>query len=477
MITRLLAGFLLLLVNLIIFIDNINIMKKNFILTTILFASILASCNITSTTTDSNTDTSTTIDTSTDTKLSDSTSTSQGGNTTNTSTNTNTITTDEKDNYEQLTIKQVNELCNNIKENGDVNVQGSKKVSITGRMMFAESINCTQKGYLPSNAYKLFVYDETGYIYVGVNADRYNNVFSKYEYSNTAYYTFNGTINKYLGQNEVIMESYQWLGDVPSSLTNDVIKSFTSKINTMDEIYTLDSSLSLNNKGIAYSSVVAFEGKYVDKVENAVALFANGINVMRVHGSTKLNNNFNSVKTEEELSNSATYIIYGVLSVYNYIPEVQYLFSEKSENVVTYDLTKATKLSANELWKLTPDKDKLKTSHYKEYEEIAKEIHYFEGYVNFTNYGGKNYMVLTDTYVENNFTSSINESNGKALRINNEGETGLATIKDDQYSIFANLYVNNSSQKIRVYFTTYSYNTNHYWQIQIFNKFNIQTID
>ena len=449
-------------------------MKKQF-LSLILFLSLLTGCGQSS---------------------SNSEDTNQSGNTTTTtisntdsSNDTNTSTTTSNDSessssseqqivYEEMTIKEANELCNKIVLTEEVNNISETHVSITGRMMFAESINCTQKGYRSDNAYKLFVFDETGYIYVGINADRYNNVFSKYEYSDTSYYTFKGVLNNYLGQNELIMEDYVWEHNVPSNLNFDLLNSFAGTNKSMKEIYSLNNKLQVNNKGIAYGGIVSFEGKYIDKVENAVALFANEEYVMRVHGHSKLSNSFNSVKTEEELNNSKTYQVIGVLTMYNYIPEVQYLASKISSNNVNYNLEKATKITAKELWKLTPDKDKLKNSHYQEYENVAQQIHYFEGYVSYSFYSGKINMVLTDEYNENYFTSAINEQNAKALRINNESETGLNKQSDLLNTKFGAFYESeNGDKKIRIYFTTYGYNTNHYWQIQVLNTNNITVIE
>lgn len=451
-------------------------MKNKIILLTTLFATLLMGCNETSSsnqtsdisTGDSNSTSSTSENSTTNTS---DTSKEDGSN----SSTTSDISSEEKS-YVQMTIKQANQLCDEIIQNDEVNVTSEYYVSITGRMMFVESNNCTQKGYLSENQYKAFVFDETGYIYVGINAERYKNVFSKYEYLDTSYYTFKGVLNKYLGQNELIMEQYEWLNKVPSNLNFNTLKTFASDEKSMSEIYQLDSQLKLNNKGIAYGNVVMFKGKYIDKVENEIALFSNEEYVMRVHGHSKLNNNFNSVKTEEDLNNSYSYTIIGVLSMYNYVPEIQYLDSQICTDEINYNLEKATKLTANDLWKLKPDKDDLKDKHYQEYENVAQTIHYFEGYVNYSYYSNKYNMVLTDEYVEDYYNSALNEQNGKALRLNNENECGLSD-NDLQYSSFANFYLSeNGNQKIKVYFITHAYNTNHYWQIQIINRFNITII-
>ncbi|HBF68060.1 MAG TPA: hypothetical protein DDW20_01905 [Firmicutes bacterium] len=447
-------------------------MKKQ-ILSLILFLSLLTGCGHSS-----NDDAGTNSSQSSTTTISSLDSSTDDSSSSSINSSSSSSSSEEQKIYEKVTIKEANELCDKIVLTEEVNNVSNKYVSITGRMMFAESINCTQKGYRSDNAYKLFVFDETGYIYVGVNADRYNNVFSKYEYGDTSYYTFKGVLNNYLGQNELIMEDYVWEHSVPTNLNYDLLKSFTGSTKSMAEIYSLDNKLKVNNKGIAYGGIVSFEGKYVDKVENAVALFANEEYVIRVHGHSKLNNNFNSVKTEEELNNSKTYVVIGVLTMYNYIPEIQYLDSKISENNINYNLTKATKITAKELWKLTPDKDKLKNSHYQEYENVAQQIHYFEGYVSYSYYSGKINMVLTDEYNENYFNSALNEQNGKALRINNESETGLNKESDIANTKFGAFYESeNGDKKIRVYFTTYGYNTNHYWQIQILNVNNITVIE
>ena len=436
--------------------------------TILLLSALLCGCNVSSTT-----DETITIDKTTSETINSSSTTDSSSN--DSSSGTTTIS-EEETHYEVLTIKEVNKLCDEL-EGDEVNALGDKKVSITGRMMFAETINCTQKGYRDDNAFKLFVYDKTGYIYVGVNQDRYTNVFSKYEYSEDSYYTFNGTINKYLNQNEIIMESYEWLSNYNGdSVGLNEIKSFAGEAKTMEEIYTLDASLSLNKKGIAYSNVVAFDGKYIDKVENSIALFANGEYVMRVHGNNKLNNQFSSITNEETLNSSKSYRIYGVLTVYNYLPEVEFLMKEELEEKIDYTLNDKNLKTAESVWSVVPNKDKLLTNHYEEYEKLSQKIMCFEGYIATSLIASKVYNLLSDKELSSIINSNANEKANKVLRINNEGETGLTTEKDLSYSNFYTLHEENPSQKIKVYFVIHGYNTNGYYQIQIINRYSITNI-
>ena len=159
-------------------------MKINKLITICLAASLLCACG-----NGDDPSSSTSADpSSTDTSSS---SSSQSSSSSSSESTSESSSTSEPINYETVTISQANTYCDSIVEAADaVNTTGDKKVSITGRMMFAETNNCTQAGYLSTNLYKLFVFDGTGYIYVGVDTNKYNTVFSKYEYSDTSYYTF-----------------------------------------------------------------------------------------------------------------------------------------------------------------------------------------------------------------------------------------------------------------------------------------------
>lgn len=450
-------------------------MKINKLITICLAASLLCACG-----NGDDPSSSTSADpSSTDTSSS---SSSQSSSSSSSESTFDSSSTSEPINYETVTISQANTYCDSIVEAADaVNTTGDKKVSITGRMMFAETNNCTKAGYLSTNLYKLFVFDGTGYIYVGVDTNRYNTVFSKYEYSDTSYYTFKGTINKYLGSNEIIMDSYTWLSSYSGpTFDYSTLESLYPTRSTMSEIYNLNAAQKLNVKGNKLGEVVSFVGKYIDKVEASIALFADGKNVMRVHGDGKLNNQFfkSNDRTPEAIDSGKTYVIYCTLNMFDYVPEVQFLAAKEydGEPVVTYSTEGVTTLTANNVWSIIPNKDNLKNDHYVAYESMAQEIHYFEGYITYSNISNKLNMLLSDTAKTDGYNSAANEKAGKALRINNIGETALSSDIDIDNSTFAAVFTSKATAKIGIYFTTKSYNTNGYWQIQVLNRFDIKTI-
>lgn len=457
--------------------DN-GLMNKSKFLLLFLPVFVLASCG-------GNAESSTNSNSSNESNSSESTSNSENTNSSSSSSSSESTSssTSEEVTYEQVTIKKANDYCDEISVGtNNINTAGDKHISITGRMMFAEGINCTKTGYNSNNLYKLFVFDNTDYIYVGINETMYTNVFSKYEYSDTSYYTFKGVINKYLDQNELIMESYTWLSSYSGpEFGISKIKEFAGSVTSIDDIYSACQSSRMNLKGNVYKNVVSFKGKYIDKVENSLALFANGKKVMRVHGNSKLNNRFSksSDRTKEAIDSGKTYTIYGVIALYDYVPEIEYLGSEEvtvASEEVTYSLSGVTALTASNVWNIIPDKDSLKDSHYTAYENMAQEIHYFEGYINYSMYSNKMNMLLTDNCATGQYSSALNEANGKALRINNDGETALTSSTDQSYSTFYSQYATSPSQKIGIYFTTKAYNTNHYWQIEVLNRFDISLI-
>ena len=127
--------------------------------------------------------------------------TNTGGDNNNTGGNEPPVTTT----YTNTTISGANTLCNKITASAsDVNKQGEDKVSFKGRLFFAEDCGTTssKNGYLSTNQYKCFFFDNEDWIYVGVSSTMYAQL-SKYEFQDNEYVEIKGTTNKYLGQNEI----------------------------------------------------------------------------------------------------------------------------------------------------------------------------------------------------------------------------------------------------------------------------------
>lgn len=413
---------------------------------------------------------------------------------TTTTTPTDTDTDTEVDppvtptiNYEHVTIAKANQYCDSISTSvGTINKLGDKYVEVTGKFAFVEPCGTTAGDYQAYNQYKIFLYDDTGYIYIGVNKERYSAVFKEEKYLNS-YYTFRGITNKYLGTtNEIVMgygesdirAGYTWEKNYSGTEYNTThLANFAGALKSMDEIFTLDQEMYVNIKGTHYGSLVAFKGQYVDKIEGAVALFANGKNVMKVHGHGKLNNAFSK---PEGSVNGDCYIIYGVLTLYKCVPEIEYVdhvkITEPSEKV-SYDVTSLTAKTGANLWLYKYENNDKVNQHNDEYAALHKEIWHYEGYIHVVLHSNKYYFALCDTegYNGTALTSgnSGTEKSKKALRVNNETETGASSVADlNRSKLYPYL-----GQKVELNFIAYTYNTSHYWQIQVFDLSKITQLD
>ena len=360
--------------------------------------------------------------------------------------------------YTSTTISGANTLCNKIAvSTSDVNKQGEDKVSFKGRLFFAEDCGTTssKNGYLSTNQYKCFFFDNEDWIYVGVSSTMYAQL-SKYEFKDNEYVEIKGTTNKYLGQNEIIADSYTWLGN-NSGLSYSFASLASAKSfpeNTIDEILTKAKASRLNIKGTNYTdNIVHFKAKYVQKVENAVALFASGSSYIYVHGTSKLNNGFT-------LGNS--YDIYGAINMFIYRPQIEFLYSNVLSEPVTVSGSASESLSGTNLYKVSYTKDT--TNHSANYENVFGKMYSFEGYVQYYIKGGYYYTCLSDT--NKNYSTYTAAITGKALFINNTSEEKISSESDLTHSLLGSYY----NQKVTINYTPYLLNTNYYWQVQIFTE-------
>lgn len=415
-----------------------------------------------------------------------SSSTSSDSSSTSGSTTSSTTLVIPSIEYEPVSIAKANQYCDAISASvGDINTLGDKYVEVTGKFAFVEPCGTTAGDYRADNQYKVFLYDDTGYIYIGINDERYNAVFKKKQCLNS-YYKFRGIINKYLGTtNEIIMgygesdikAGYTWLEGYSGPEFNTThLANFAGALKTMDEIFKLDQAMYVNIKGTHYGSLVAFKGQYVEKVENAVALFANGKKVMKVHGHGKLNNAFSK---PDDSVNGDCYTIYGVLTMFKCVPEIEYVdhvkITEESEKV-SYDVSDLTTKTGANFWQYTYDSDNEVNKHNSGYAALHPEIWHYEGYVHVVLYSGKYNFALCDTegYTNTYLTTgkSGTEKSKKALRLNNSNETEISSEGDLNRSVLYNYL----GQRISINLVAYSYNTSYYWQVEAFDLSNIQVL-
>jgi len=387
--------------------------------------------------------------------------------TTLTTSNTSIITTASSENAStsetpvpiSYSIKEINDLCNMLSGEGP-NIIGETLVSFTCKMKFAvDSVATSEKnGYRSDNKYKLFCFDNTGSIYVAVNTDRYTNVFSKYEYQDTSYYTFTGTIAKYHGVNEVIMSSYTWLENYTGTKFEDSLIKGWAIEKSYSEIYSMSSTNALNIKGISYTNqIVKFNGYCLDQdLNSASALFGNNEYVMRIHGDNKLHN---SLKTD------SSYTVYGVICTHLYKGGIQYLCSETLKDAVEVTTTNATTLeTCQSIYAHKYDSGNDSSDHATKYETIMQKIIKVEGYINEIDKGGKTTFCLADNIYSTtlSMTNCGDQTSGKkTIVFSNKNLANLASNDTSPLDGY------DENTKYTFYIAVDIYNTSHYFQANL----------
>ena len=358
--------------------------------------------------------------------------------------------------YRRVTIKGAHALCNKITStDATPNKEGSDKVTFKGKMLFVEDIGTTSEknGYSSKNQYQAFLFDNEDWIYVGISSKDYSNL-SKYEFKDNEYLEIKGTTHKYHNQDEIVLDSYEWLGN-NSGLNysfENLISNKNFDLKTIGEIIQKDKTEPLNIKGTNFGDEVThFKGKYIQKVENAVALFASGDDYILVHSTSKLNNNFTIGKT---------YDIYGVYNMFIYRPQFEFVHYKVISEEINVNEYPSNTLSGTSLYQIKYTKDTM--NHSVQYENIFGKAYSYEGYINYYQKGSYYYFVLDD-YDKDPYQTYTNAMNAKTMFVNNSDEEKIETAHDLSYSELGKHY----GEKIKVSFVPYLKNTVGYWQVQL----------
>lgn len=330
--------------------------------------------------------------------------------------------------------------------------------TFTAQLLTAQDYITTQAGY--GDRYFAFVANETGYITLKMSYRYYENL-NKY-HENQDVYTFTGHIGLY--NDEVVVELTAKPTHLPGvSLTYD-LNSFSAARGDLTNFITNVKSLKRNSKGIAFNpQPTTYTLKYVEKVENAIALFTDGVSYVKMHSHQKINNYFTLGKVYNLTVREGSFYYYA---------EFEYLSHTTSNKVITEDFSSAAQISASALYNYTYDdsKGKENATGNMNYMDISANRFYFEGYVNIYADQPKYSLVIDDTS-KPDYGTYINARDGKALFINNDHSANKYL---NELENFSPLYdytfpeSNGVKPKISFYFTPYRMNSQKYWQIQIF---------
>lgn len=327
------------------------------------------------------------------------------------------------------------------------------KATFTAQLLTIHDTYTTENGY--TNRYKALVANETGYIFVTLSNAGYKYV-SDYV-ADQQVYIFTGLIGIYCGEPEVVMESAA-TPTLSGVTLNYNLDNLATTVDSVSDAYDTIKTLQVNTKGTGASSrIVKMTLRYLEKVENAVALFTDGEHVIQAHGDSKMNNGF---------SEDVTYDITAILIIYHFKPELKFIAKKISSQEVDFSYDIATGITSTSLYNLSYDEDHPAYASNYTYAESFIKVYHFEGYANFYTKDNADNIVFDDV-AKDAYSTQENAKNAKAMFANNNNCLALKYSADYANCPFWE-YAYPEKAKVEFYFVAYLLNTNDYWQIQIF---------
>ena len=329
------------------------------------------------------------------------------------------------------------------------------KAKFTAQILINHDAWTSESGY--TSRYKVLVANETGRIFVALRKadyDKFKNYFSEQQV-----YSFEGNIGIYDNEPEIVVglnDEVKYLAGVTLDYNLDDLTEALPDISTA---YTRIKNLKVNTKGTGASSqIVELNLRYIDKLENSIALFSDGQNMIQAYGHDKINN---------ALFLNNTYKVRGILEIFHFKAEILLIDTKSSNDEVTVNYEDiATDITAADVYKLSYDEDHPKYSSNYDYAESFTKLYHFEGYVgDYTKDNAYN-IVFEDTARDSHGTYQ-NARDAKALFANNKSCETMFKQSDYENCPFYDYWELKKENKVKVefYFVAYLLNTNHYWQV------------
>lgn len=376
---------------------------------------------------------------------------------------TNTSEESSEEPSEEITITSLSEASTLAKSYVTLrNEKGVYKsdvfMTFTAQLLTLQDYITTQSGY--NNRYKAFVANETGHITVNMDYSQYS-LIKDYK-DKQQVYKFQGYLGLYNDEPEIDM-----VGQGKVSYQEGMTLDYDYKVFAKDGVSIAESlnrvkNTPFNTKGINWSeNIYKFNLKYLTKVENAVALFSDGTNVIQLHSHDRINNSFS-------VGNS--YYIYAREGMYNFKPNLEYIGLENGPEVVTDYQTMKSDMNAVTLYnyKYQVDKPNALNANMQYADQMVK-LFYTESYANYYAKDGMHYVVLEDTAKETFYATDTGAISAKAMFVNNDNSVRLWTETDWANCPFNDYVDGPAATKIKIgyYFVAYAYNTIGYWQVQV----------
>lgn len=428
---------------------------KNITLLSLAAALLLSSCVTpnpsdtslnSSSNTNENTSTGINSDTSLDSSSDTSGSTSTGINSDTTSdatgdSSSNSSSSDSTPVLESQTIDEIRLLslaCETIANEVGVGIS-SEYVKFTGKLLARLDSATSKSAY--GKQYKLLFVDSTGYIYVSSDYADYN----KFGVGIGSSYQIIGNPSYYIGAAEVVLASYTSVGAINVNLS-----TIAENAPSIAAVHEHASSLSLNNKGVAFSKIVTFDAIYFGKADDSVLLFVDANNAIYVHGDRYIGNQFT-------LGNS--YRLTAAITMFKFRPGVEFLEKVAIDNMEIE--IEAETLTATELYNYQYEVDKAPS--YPNYSSKFTKLYTHIGYANYYYKDSDAYVVLEDAFNKNTYSTYQGARSAKALFLKNDNCIDLYFESDFNNCPFSQ-YKTAEPIQIMTIFMPYLWNDLDYWQ-------------
>lgn len=353
---------------------------------------------------------------------------------------------------EKISVKYIRQKAENyLSSVNEVGVyESTEEVEIDLQLIAVLDAITTKQGY--GSRYKALMSDGEDYIYVKITDTEYKNL-KKYVTERQTYHV-KGVIGLYNKTEAEIISNgeIEYIGD--EIILTDYL-SLADEL-SLSDIYEDLNNLTLNCKGVAYSSIIKTKVTCLAKDINSTNLyFGNGQYIINVHGNDKVTNNF---------TKGSSYILIGALSVYNYRPSLEYVYSEPISEEITFDYNNALSLKASEFYNYTYQVDE--EEKYPEYTKFFETPKLVEGYINYYLKDGKGNLVLTDNYYNSPFSTIENAKSAKSIMLDNENCRQLT----DSNVAYCPLYEYALEEiKVSLVVFPYMWNTSKYPMVYCYN--------
>lgn len=367
------------------------------------------------------------------------------------------VTSEEEIIYQDLNeIRQIAESFENM--TNEANVYASTvKAKFRAQLLAHQDYIAGGSDYTYRN--KALVANESGVMLVSMNGNDYSLI--KDYASSQQVYDFEGTISYYNGQAEVTLTKRPTYLD---GITLDYTLIRT-QVSSIKDVFDQLKVTPLNNKAIGYiAEPMNMSLRYLMKLENNLALFSDGINVIQVYGHDKINNSFTI---------GGVYDLSFMPGLYINKPTFNYLAHQASDDELpTLEVSKA--MGATELYSYSYIKEPRFASDFAKnlsYAETLINAYVFEGFVNYYVKDGQA-NISFDDQAKAPYATYQNAVSAKSLFINNESGLKLYSAQDFLNCDFWPEASNAAAEKnlVEFIFVPYLFNTNGYFQIQVFEN-------